>query len=123
MGIRNNAFMTDDLRAVFELELQAGLTAAEAWDHERAFQHLARAHILGQRSTFRHAYVHWLMLKLGLELRDWREVGGQIARIVSALLFSRIWVPAGNSGLANVSALKPMPVPEDLRVLLEGNGK
>jgi hypothetical protein len=33
-------------------------------------------------------------------------------------LFSRIWVPAGNTGGANVSALRRMPVPPDLERIL-----
>ncbi len=39
-------------------------------------------------------------------------------RILAALLFSRIWVPIGNTGRARVSAFQPMPVAEDLRSLL-----
>jgi hypothetical protein len=34
-------------------------------------------------------------------------------------VFSRIWVPIGNTGGARVSALRPMPLPDDLRALLE----
>jgi hypothetical protein len=30
-------------------------------------------------------------------------------------------VPVGNTGGANVSALRPMPVPEELRRLLDGD--
>jgi hypothetical protein len=37
-------------------------------------------------------------------------------------VFSRIWVPVGNTGRANVRALKAMPVPDDLRSVLEKNG-
>jgi hypothetical protein len=39
---------------------------------------------------------------------------------LAAALFSRLWVPVGNTGGANVSAFRPMPVPEDLQRLLEG---
>ncbi len=101
----------------------AELAAAEAaTDSERAFRHLARAHILSQRFTWRHVSVHWRMLKLGASLRDWREVLGQMTRILAAALFSRIWVPIGNTGRADVSAMKPMPIPQDLRALLENSG-
>lgn len=58
------------------------------------------------------------MLKLGASGHDRREVLGQLSRIVAAAVFSRIWVPIGNTGRANVSALKPMPVPDDLRRVL-----
>ena len=75
-----------------------------AFDAELAFDHLVRAHILGQRFTGRHVRAHWEM---------WR---------LAAALFSRIWVPVGNTGRANVSAFAPMPVPHDLRALLENRG-
>jgi hypothetical protein len=104
------------LRAAYEAELAA---ADSAGDAESAFHHLARAHILSQRHTLKHMYVHWRMLRLGASIRDSREVAGQITRILAAAVFSRIWVPPGNTGRANVSAVEPMPVPGDLRGVLE----
>lgn len=53
---------------------------------------------------------------------DWREVLGQSTRMLAAALFSRIWVPLGNIDRANVGAFAPMPVPQDLRALLESGG-
>jgi Protein of unknown function (DUF3703) len=38
----------------------------------------------------------------------------------AALIFSKLWVPLGNTGGANVSALKPMPIPDDLKQVLFG---
>ena len=58
------------------------------------------------------------MLVAGLRRGDLREVLGQLPRIVASILFSRLWVPCGNSGRARVSAFKPMPVPDDLRHLV-----
>ena len=58
------------------------------------------------------------MLRAGWALRDWHEVFGQLPRILAALLFSRLWVPLGNTGRARVSAFAPMPVDEELRRLL-----
>ena len=49
---------------------------------------------------------------------DYREVAGQLPRIFAALLFSKIWVPIGNTGRSRVSAFKPMPVPEEPQTLL-----
>jgi hypothetical protein len=110
--------MKDNLRHAFDAELAA---ARAARDHATATHHLARAHILSQRYTWPHMRVHWLMLKAGLAAGDAREVTGQMVRIAAAAVFSRIWIPVGNTGLANVSALRPMPVPEDLRPLLAGD--
>lgn len=111
--------MKGALRSAYAAELQSAATAASSGNAEQAFHHLARAHILGQRHTIQHVQSHWLMLKLGLSVGAWGEVAGQMSRIVAAALFSRIWVPAGNTGRANVSAFKPMPIPEDLRGVLE----
>ena len=114
--------MTGALRTAYAAELSAAAIAATSGNTDRAFHHLARAHILSQRHTIQHVHVHWLMLKLGATVGAWGEVAGQLSRIVAAAIFSRIWVPVGNTGRANVSALKPMPVPEDLRAVLEGGG-
>jgi Protein of unknown function (DUF3703) len=107
------------LRAAYLSELTAARRATFAGEIELAFNHLSRAHILGQRSTCRHVHVHWLMLRLGMRAGDFRESVGQLSRMVAAALFSRIWVPSGNTGRANVSAFLSMPIPEDLRLLLE----
>lgn len=114
--------MTRDLRVAYEAELLAARRATAERDFECAFEHLGRAHILSQRFTWRHIHVHWLMLRLGASVRDWTEVFGQLSRIAAAAMFSRIWVPAGNTGRANVSALRPMPIPDDLHILLETRG-
>jgi len=111
--------MHPELRNAYEAELRAAKAATMGGEVEVAFHHLERAHILGQRHTGKHVRVHWRMLRLGVSVGAWREVIGQSTRIVAAALCSRIWVPPGNTGRANVSAIKPMAVPEDLRAVLE----
>jgi hypothetical protein len=98
-------------------EVSLAQLALQCRNHEVCFVHLERAHALAQRLTGRHTYVHWLMLVAGLRRRDYREVVGQVPRMVASVLFSRLWVPLGNTGRARLNALKPMPVPEDLRHL------
>jgi hypothetical protein len=73
-------------------------------DFETAFRHLERAHVLAQRMTARHTFIHWRMLAAGLRRGDLREVVGQVPRIVASILFSRLWVPRGKSGRARISA-------------------
>lgn len=107
------------IRNAYETELRAASIATNGGEVEVAFHHLERAHILSQRYTAAHVHVHWLMLRLGASMGAWREVIGQSTRIVAAAMFSRIWVPIGNTGRANVSAIEPMEVPDDLRSLLE----
>lgn len=107
------------LREAVRLELGLAQRARIAGDSALAFAHLERAHILGQRFTSLHVRTHVAMLRLGWSRRDFREVVGQITRILAAALVSRIWVPIGNTGGANVPAMKPMPIPADLRAILD----
>ena len=109
------------IRAAFDREWQLSLAARDAGDLERAFGHLERAHILGQRSARLHVRSHVGMLGIALQRRDIREITGQLTRIVAAALFSRLWVPVGNTGGANVSATRPMPVPSDLQAILDAD--
>lgn len=106
-------------REAFAEEMRQARQYYKATDWDRAFHHLERAHILGQRDTMAHLKAHRWMLKVGCKKRDARELLGQCARLLAALVFSRIWVPVGNTGGANVSALKPMPLPADLQGLME----
>jgi hypothetical protein len=111
--------MKPPLREAFELELKAAHAAVSAGHHEIAWERLERAHILGQRSTRAHVRSHVAMLRFGWHLKNWHEILGQLSRIIGASLFSRLWIPEGNTGGANVSAFRSMPVPSDLRRLLE----
>ena len=107
------------LAQAFEHEWRQARVARLAGDLDRAFHNLERAHILGQRHTGRHVRSHLGMLHVGWLRSDAREILGQLARIAAAAVFSRIWVPVGNTGGANVSATRPMPVPADLQALLD----
>jgi hypothetical protein len=109
---------SNDVDEAYEREVQQADAALQRADFEAAFRHLERAHVLAQRLTGRHTFIHWRMLVAGLQRGDLREVAGQVPRIVASILFSRLWVPRGNSGRARVSALEPMPVPDDLRHLV-----
>lgn len=86
---------------------------------QQAFALLERAHVLGQTRVVPHVQSHWWMLKVGWQSRDAREVRGQLLRLPAALLLSRLWVPLGNTGGANVSPVQPMPIADDLRELME----
>ncbi|HSX59155.1 MAG TPA: DUF3703 domain-containing protein [Tahibacter sp.] len=110
--------MNDPMAIAFRAEWDAAMAACAAGDLDAAFRRLERAHILGQRRTGLHVRSHAGLLRIGWRRRDVREIAGQFARIVAAVLFSRLWVPEGNTGGADVSAFRPMPVPEDLREAL-----
>ena len=69
-----------------------------------------------------HVRTHVAMLGAALRRRDRREIVGQVVRLVVAAPGS--WTgryPVGNTGGADVSALRPMPIPADLQVFLEGH--
>ena len=110
------------LDQAFAQEWDLAQAARRGGDLNLAFHHLERAHILGQRRTWLHMKSHLAMLQIGWQRRDGREIRGQAARIVAAALFSRLWVPVGNTGGANVPATQPMPVPPDLQAVLDEHG-
>lgn len=112
--------MTPLLATAFQTEMSLSADAYANQDLDLAFHHLERAHILGQRNFSAHLQTHIGMLKIGSARRDMREIIGQVLRIIAvfpASLFG--WVPIGNTGGANVSALKPMQIPDDLSVHFE----
>ena len=93
--------------------------ADPAADPSAAFAHLERAHILSQFSTRDHVRVHTAMLRWGIAQRDVREVVGQVLRIIAAATKTAFgWIPVGNTGGANVSPIKPMPLPADLAQII-----
>ena len=110
--------ISPELMTACSAELERGYSSLARGELASAFECFERAHILGQRSTRLHVHAHLAMLKVGWLRRDRREIAGQLSRIVAASLFSRIWVPDGNTGGANVSALKRMPIPEELEKIL-----
>ncbi len=109
------------LRQAFEAELKQGYAAMHSADCPRAYHHFERAHVLGQRWVVPHTRSHWAFLTWAWQCRDLREMAGQLLRIPAGMLGSALgWVPLGNTGGARVSAIKSMPVPEDLKSLLQG---
>ncbi|MCY1278172.1 hypothetical protein D9M68_460630 [compost metagenome] len=111
--------MKPALRIALDQAFEQAAVALAAHDPQGAWPWLERAHILSQRLPLLHTRSHWLMLLAGWQQGDLREVLGQALRMPAALLFSRLWVPQGNTGRARVSAFRPMPVSEELRRLLD----
>ncbi len=107
------------LKAAFDAEMQLARQALASDSLTEAFAHLERAHVLGQWYVKTHAITHLHMLRIGWRRRDLREILGQLLRIPGGMIGSAIGrVPRGNTGGANVGAMRPLPVPPDLRELL-----
>ena len=111
--------MHAELRQAYEKEMHAAAEHYYGGNPDKAFYHLERAHILGQSFAFAHARAHWWMLRVGWKRRDSIEIRGQVARIIGALMFSRIWVPLGNTGGAHVDLFRSMPLPEEFQSSLK----
>lgn len=111
--------MNPDLRAAYKQNLDAAKSSYRTGNHESAFSHLETAHVLGQQFLLPHITVHFWMLRVAAARQDKREIVGQITRLAATVPgFITGWVPLGNTGGANVSALKPLPVPESLSSLV-----
>jgi Protein of unknown function (DUF3703). len=111
--------MSERLKKYIDAEIERSEKLFAENDYEAAFRHLERAHILGQAITYEHTRTHFLMLKFGWRRRDFREIFGQIFRIVGAVTKTPFGIyPKGNTGGAYVSPFKPMPIPEDLQAIL-----
>ena len=104
-----------DLAAAWSAERAAARAARARGDEAAEWRHLERAHILSQPKAVLHVRTHVAMLAAGIRRHDRREVIGQLLRLVVAgpgSLTGRY--PVGNTGGADVNALTPMPIPDDL---------
>ena len=109
----------DELRAAWASEHGAARVERARGQHAAEWAHLERAHILSQPKAVLHVRTHVAMLAAGIRRHDRREVLGQLLRLVVAgpgSLTGRY--PVGNTGGADVNALTPMPIPDDLAAYL-----
>lgn len=104
-----------DMNTAYEKQLYLGEKAYNIQDWNLAFYYLENAHVLGQKNIEKHIYCHFWMLKIGIRKNDYREVLGQLFRIFGSLIFTIIWVPKGNTGGSNVSAIKIMPIRAEIQ--------
>jgi hypothetical protein len=109
----------DALRSALEKELAGYRRARRRGDIVSAWIALERAHIFSQPRLGPHLRVHGLMLGLAVRTHDWREIRGQMLRLALAPLGNLAGrIPQGNTGRSNVSAFRPMAVPDDLRRIM-----
>jgi hypothetical protein len=110
-----------ELRERWAQERRAAHVARQLTHTEDEWRHLERAHVLSQPMAVAHVRTHVAMLGYGIRHRDRREVIGQLVRLVVAApgTWTRRY-PVGNTGGANVNAMKPMRIPDDLQAVLSG---
>ncbi len=112
--------MSNSIRRAFWAEMSVAHAARQSGSWDLAVHHLERAHIIGQRFFFAHLATHVQMLRIAIARRQAGEFVGQLTRLLAVLPgYLSGWVPLGNPGSARVSPVKPMPIPEDLRVHFE----
>lgn len=114
------ARFAERIRPHVDAEIAAARRAHANGGADAAFAHLERAHVLGQSSTWQHVRVHWLMFLWGLRERRGGEAAGQVVRVIGAATKTPIGlVPTGNTGGANVSPFRRMPVAPELQRLID----
>ena len=110
-----NTTIPNNLKPFYKLELNSYHSELSKGNLGSAWNHLERAHIIGQKYPFAHSYVHWKMLMFGVKIKDKKEIIGQIPRLVFGGVKSFVGkIPVGNPGGANVPALKSFAIEKDL---------
>jgi hypothetical protein len=110
----------DTIQPYVQAELDLAWHALRGGERAKSFRHLERAHVLGQASTYQHVRVHVHMLAWALRTLSAREIAGQLLRTVGAATKTPFGlVPTGNTGGADVSPFKPLPIPADLARTIE----
>lgn len=102
---------TRNIRPYVEAELAHAHKMQNQNNQKCAFTHLENAHVLGQASTRLHVKVHVQMLIWAVKQGNLHEFLGQLLRITGAATKTIFGlVPHGNTGGANVSPFKAMPI-------------
>lgn len=106
-------------RQVVEKFLTEANVASGRGDVSNAWALLAKAHVISQPFAWSHTLVHWQMLSLALRTRNFREIAGQIFRLLVAAPGSVLKkYPKGNPGTSDVSAFQPIPISSDVREII-----
>ncbi len=115
--------LPEGLRPYFNQELESFQKEISSENNLIAWNHLERAHILGQKYPFAHTLVHWKMLQFGFKIKSRKEILGQIPRLIFGGVKSFVGhIPVGNPGGANVPPLKPFPIENELLEIFKKAG-
>lgn len=110
------------LRLAFDREISLGEELIASGNLEHAFEHLERAHVLGQIFVGPHSRAHWLMLKLELRRRRFGAAFGQVMRLLLGVIGSAVGVvPVGNTGGTDIGMFRRLPIAPELREIIDGS--
>ena len=111
--------MPKHLVPFYKKEISEAMVELEKKNYPVCWTHLERAHILAQPYPFEHTSVHWKMLRFGIQIKNLKEVIGQIPRLLFGGVKSFVGkIPIGNTGGANVPPLRFMQIPPDLAAII-----
>lgn len=111
--------MPNALKPFYQRELKEFRKALDKGHLQVSWRHLERAHILSQPYPVEHTVVHWKMFQFGIAQKNWKEVLGQVPRLLVGGVKSFVGhIPVGNTGGANVPPLQPMEIPGDLAEII-----
>ena len=117
--MRLNFKIPPGLKKHVEEEFSLAEAALKRDELSLSWNHLERAHILGQAWPVQHTQAHWRMLSFAFKVKNAHEIIGQIPRLLVGGVKSFVGeIPVGNSGGANVPPLKLMKIPDDLKEIL-----
>ena len=74
--------MPKALQPFYREELVMAKIEFDKKHYQQSWRHLERAHILGQPYPVKHTSVHLKMLAFGIKIKNWKEVVGQIPRLL-----------------------------------------
>ena len=118
-----NTSIPESLKPYYKAELNKYRTEYSNRDLKKAWNHLERAHIIGQKYPYAHTFVHWKMLQFGIKIKNRKEIMGQIPRLIFGDVKSFVGkIPLGNPGGANVPPLKPFPIENELKNIFQKAG-
>ena len=113
-----------NIKPYIKIQLEAAHKARTDNDSSLEFKHLENAHVLGQASTYWHTLVHFKMLAWSVRNRVLREFFGQIFRIIGAATKTAFGlIPEGNTGGANISPFKSLPIPAEFAEIIQSAKK
>jgi hypothetical protein len=117
-----NTTMPSAVKPFFQKELDNAANTFSKREFLQSWQHLERAHILGQPYPYHHSLVHWKMLRFGIKTKNIKEIIGQIPRLLVGGVKSFVGnIPVGNTGGANVPPLQPMQIPDEFLNIIKNN--